>query len=172
MALACTSAALTALILSCIGCAQYSAPAHTATAAPAPDPNSFQWQTATLSASGRGSAPSGTSSAQKAIASQNAARVAALKDLKIRIRQLPIGTEKTVGYIMDNYLGVRRAIEKQIQQAETVGQQELESGEAEVQVQTQLQPIADILKQNNITPTEQLPKAPSKGDEMGVPALT
>lgn len=73
---------------------------------------------------------------------------------------------------MDNYIGVRRAIEKQIQRAEVVGQQPAEGGQYEVQVQAPLQPIADILKNNYITPTDELPKPPSRGDELGVPAVS
>lgn len=102
----------------------------------------------------------------------NAARVAALKDLKIRIRQLPVGTDQTVGSIMDNYIGIRRAIEKQVQQAQVVSEKPVENGGYETTVQTQLQPIADILKNNYITPTGELPKPPSRGDELGVPAVS
>jgi hypothetical protein len=164
----------TCIVLS--GCSQLSAPAShpttTVAATAPPDPNSFSWQTTSLSASGRGKAPNGTSAAQRTIVGQNVARVAALKDLKLRVRQLPVGTDQTVGSIMDNYIGVRRAIEKQIQQADVVSQQSIEGGEFEVQVQTPLQPIADILRSNYITPTEELPKPPSRGDELGVPAVS
>jgi hypothetical protein len=169
------AALLSAVLLAALaGCSSVSAPSHTAAAVPAPAPNTtgFDWAINSISATGRASAPGGTSAAQKQLAGLNAARVAALKDLKIRIRQLPVGTDQTVGSIMDNYIGVRRAVEKQIQQAQVVNQQPLESGEYETTVQTQLQPIAEILKNNYITPTEELPKPPSRGDELGVPAVS
>jgi hypothetical protein len=167
-----TAAAAASAMLLFSGCAQVSTAPHAAIITPAPDPNSFPWQNTTLTASGRAEEPAGRSSAQRAIAGQNAARVAALKDLKIRVRQLPVGTDQTVGSIMDNYINIRRAIEKQIQKAELVSQQQIETGEYEVQLQITLQPIADILNQNYITPTGELPKPPARGDEQGIPAVS
>ena len=167
--LLCSAAAALALFT---GCSQVSAPVQTTMAAPAPDPNTFPWQNTAISATGRGRAPAGTSSAQRTLVAQNAARVAAIKDLKQSVRQLPVGTDLTVGAIMDNYMGIRRAIEKELQKAELVGEQPLEAGEYQVEVRAQLQAVAEILKKNNITPSEELPKPPSRGDELGVPAVS
>jgi len=141
-------------------------------AAPAPDPNSFGWQNETLSAVGRGKAPASTAGAQRQLVARNAARVAAIKDLKAQVRSLPVGSDKTVGAIMDSYLNVRRAVEKELQQAQVVGEQPFERGELEMTVKLSLAGISDLLKQNYITPNEELPKPPDSGEDTGVAPVT
>jgi hypothetical protein len=78
----------------------------------------------------------------------------------MQMRQLPVGTDHTVGSIMDSYLNVRRAIEKQIQRAETVSEVRVGPSEYEVHLKAPLSPIAQILKQSYITPNDALPKPP------------
>jgi hypothetical protein len=127
---------------------------------PAPDPNGYPWENESVQGSGRGGAPKNTQSAQRDLAARNSARVAALRDLQMQMRQLPVGTDHTIGSIMDNYLNVRRAIEKQMQRAETLSEVKVGPSEYEVHLKAPLSPIAQILKQSYITPNNELPKPP------------
>lgn len=153
------------------GCAHMGgAPTAEAVAAPV-DPSSYSWQGTSIEAVGRGSAPASTSAPQRPLVARNAARVAAIKDLKAQVRNLPAGPNGTLGSIMDNYLAVRRAVENQLQSAEMLDERSISSSETEVRVRLPLAPIADILRQNYITPNEELPRPPSSGTE-GVPPVT
>ena len=141
-------------------CSQLSAEPPQIQNVPAPDPNGYPWENESVQGSGRGAAPKSTQSAQRDLAARNSARVAALKDLQMQMRQLAVGSDHTVGSIMDNYLNVRRAIEKQMQQAETLSEVKVGPSEYEVHLKAPLSPIAQILKQSYITPNNALPKPP------------
>lgn len=161
-----------ALLLS--GCAQLSGPssAHTTVPAPAAEAGGYGWEGNVLEATGRAEAPEGTAAFQRSLVARNGARVAALKSLGQQVRALPVGSDLTIGSVMDTYLNVRRAVEKEVQKAEEVSERPDGSRGFEVQVRLPLAPIADILKQNHISPTEELPKPPSRGDETGVAPIT
>jgi hypothetical protein len=60
---------------------------------------------------------------------------------------------------MAQNLAVKRAVEKHLQSARIVSEQEIEPGVYEVRVQLPLAPVAEILEQNRITP-ENVPEAP------------
>lgn len=153
------------------GCAHIgSSPAAESIPAPV-DPSSYSWQNTSLEAVGRGRAPASTAAPQRPLVARNAARVAAIKDLKAQVRNLPAGPDGTLGGIMDNYLAVRRAVEHQLEGAEMLDERSISSSESEVRVRLPLAPIAEILRQNYITPNEELPRPPSTGTE-GVPPVT
>ncbi len=157
------------------GCAQMSSPQQPSAivaAVAAPDPDSYPWQNESLEATGSASAPESTAGPQRQLVARNAARVAAIKDLKGQLRQLPAGPDGTLGSIMDKYLAVRRAVEKQLQLAEIVGENPLGTRQSEVRVRLGLTPIADILRQNYITPNEEPPRPPTTGDDTGVLPIT
>jgi hypothetical protein len=161
-------AGMTMLLAALAGCAQMSREPNNALATPAPDPSGYSWANEYVQGSGRAAAPKNTQTAQRDLAARNAARIAALKDLQMQMMQLPVGTDYTVGAIMDNYLNVRRAIEKQLQRAETLSEEKV-GAEYEVRVKAPLAPIAQILRQSYITPTEELPKPPVLRSEGQMP---
>lgn len=153
------------------GCAQMtSAPKAGTAATSAPNPHSFGWETGAIEASGTGAPPSGVAGPQRVLGARNAAKVAALKSVKTQVRELPISSDQTVGSVMDKYLAIRRAVEKQLQSAEVVSEEQNDK-QYQVRVRLALQPIADMLRQNYINPTEELPAVPT-ADDSGVAPVT
>lgn len=130
----------------------------------------FDWEYQVLSAAGRGTAPEGLPAAQAELAATNSARVHALAKLQDQIRQLPVGTDQTVGSIMDTYLTIRHAVEQEIAVAPLAGQQPVPGGGIEVQVSMSMQNIAKTLQQYQITTDQELP-AVNTAAPAGVPNI-
>jgi hypothetical protein len=61
---------------------------------------------------------------------------------------------------MDENLGIKRAIETHVQSAQTVSAQEVSPGVYEVRTRLALKPVADILRQFHITPSNLPPPPP------------
>jgi hypothetical protein len=118
----------------------------------------FAWEQQVLSATGKGSAPEGIPPAQAGLVASNSARVHALAQLKEQIKDLPVGTDQTVGSIMNTYLTIRHAIEQELASASITGQRQLASG-MEIQVTMSMQNVARILQQYHITTDQELPAA-------------
>ncbi len=121
-------------------------------------PSGFQWAGQTLEASGKGTAAEGVPAVQADLAAKNSARVDALRNLKAQVSGLPVGTDQTVGSIMDSYITIRHAVEQEISRAQDVGSQPLAQGGVDMQVQLPLQNVANILQQYQITTDQELPE--------------
>lgn len=127
---------------------------------PAAAESPFAWAKDSVEADGRGIAPSNvTDEPQRSLAAKQAAKAAAIAGLKHRVARLTIAGSHTVGTAMNINLSVKRAIEKYLQNAEVVHEQEIEPGVWEVRMRAPLAPISDILIQHRITP-EGIPVLP------------
>jgi hypothetical protein len=163
--------AIAVLIAGLAGCAQLTtAPPAAPVVVQAPDPDTYHWETGAIEASGTAKTATEVSGPQRMLGARNAAKVAALKSVKSQVRELAVREDQTLGGIMDKYLAIRRAVEKQLQSAEIID--EHQSGQQyEVKVRLSLKPVADLLRQNSITPTEELPATPV-ADDTGVAPVT
>jgi hypothetical protein len=103
-------------------------------------------------------APEGMPVPQAEITATNSARVHALTNLKDQVKALPVGSDQTVGSIMDTYITIRHAIEQEIATAQVLGSTPFQGG-TEVQVQLPLQRTASILQQYQITTDQELPSS-------------
>lgn len=129
--------------------------------------NEFAWAQQTIESAGRGNSPDNmTTEPQRSLAGRQAARTAAITKLQREVARLPVTPESTVGTFMNENLGVKRAVQTYAHAAQTVGEREVSPGVFEVRVQTSLAPVAEILRQHGITPTN-LPPPPAA--QPGVP---
>jgi hypothetical protein len=96
------------------------------------------------------------------------AKRAAIATLRQRVAQLPVTPDQTLGTVMNSNIGIRRSVEAALDKAQIVWEQEVSPGVFEVRVRTPLNPVADILEQNFVTP-ENAPAAPAPRTE-GEPA--
>lgn len=128
-------------------------------AAYAVHPSGFAWATQTLKATGKGAAPEGMPVSHAEMAAANSARVHALTNLKAQMKALPVGTDQTVGSIIDTYITIRHAVEQEIATAQVTGSTPLPQGQIEVQVELPMQRVAMILQQYQITPDQELPSS-------------
>lgn len=122
-------------------------------------PTGFDWAQQTLKASGQGATPEGMPAAQASLTASNAARIHALTNLKSQIKRLPVGSDQTVGSIMETYITIRHAIDQEIATASVSGQRPLPTGGLEIQVTLPLQNVATILQRYQITTDQELPSA-------------
>lgn len=102
---------------------------------------------------------------------QQAAKTAALANLKQQVLSLPVTSENNLAQIVASNLSVRRAVERQLQTAKVVSQQQAAPGTFEARVQLPLKPVADILRQHNISP-EGLPPLPESASGDKLPPLS
>ncbi|MCX7719021.1 MAG: hypothetical protein N2111_11570 [Candidatus Sumerlaeaceae bacterium] len=122
----------------------------------------FAWATREVTATGRGSAPAHLSEEpQRSLAGKQAAKAAAISELKRQVAALPVDPTHTVGAFMDESLGLKRAIDRHVQQAQVIASREVSPGLFEVTLRTPLAPVADILKQFSITPGNLPPPPPA-----------
>jgi len=120
----------------------------------------FTWAGEFVEADGRGIAPAEvTTEPQRSLAAKQAAKTAAIAGLKHRVSRLTVTGSQTLGSIMALNLSVKRAVEKYLQTAEVVHEQEIEPGIWEVRMRAPLAPIARILLDHKITP-ESVPTVP------------
>ena len=134
------------------------------------NPTGFTWAQQTLTATGRGKAPGGMPAVQAEQAAASSGRIRALAGLKDQVKDLPVGSDQTVGSIMNTYLTIRHAIEQEIAIAPNAGQQRNADGSVTVQVAMPMQGIADILHRYNITTDQELPAA-NTGSTANVPDI-
>lgn len=120
----------------------------------------YPWENDTLTAVGTGLRPEGQLVAQATLSAKNSARINAINNLKQQVRELPVGSDQTVGSIMDTYLLIRRGVEKQLQDAATVSGDVTLNGTYELTVSMPLKPLAELLEKYAITPSEELPPVP------------
>jgi hypothetical protein len=132
-------------------------------------PSGFGWATQTLQAVGQGAATEGMPTAQREVAARNSATLHAKANLKEKVRALPVGTDQTVGSIMNTYITLRLAVEQEIAAAKVTGLRPLPNGQTEVQVELPMQNTATLLAQHHITPDEALPEPGEK--PAGVPDI-
>ncbi len=129
----------------------------------------FAWAGDTLESAGTGSAPrSIATEPQRSMAGKLKAKRAAIASLRQRVAQLPVTPDQTLGTVMNSNIGIRRSVEAALDKAQIVWEQEVSPGVFEVRVRTPLNPVADILEQNFVTP-ENAPAAPAPRTE-GEPA--
>jgi len=120
-------------------------------------PSGFDWATQTLRATGQGTAAEGMPAAQRDVAAQASATAHAKANLKEQVRALPVGTDQTVGSIMNSYITLRVAIEQEIASAKVIGTRPSFSGTTEAEVEMPMQQIATILQKHQITTDQELP---------------
>lgn len=123
-------------------------------------PGSFVWMTSTIEATGTARSDD-ASAATRLIVGQQAAKTAALADLKRQVSALPVTPQENLGQIMMRSISVKRAVEKHLQSAKVVSGEQTAPGSFTVRVRLPLAPIADILRQHNITP-EGMPPLPEE----------
>ncbi len=135
------------------------------------DPDAFPWETQTLQAFGSvedASPSSGAAIPQRALAARNRAKTAAIRDLREQIAQLPVNEEATVGAAMDTVISLKRSIEIAVNRAELAGEEPLAGGGVRVRIDFPLAPVAEVLRQYYITPSEPLPPGlPQSDDALG-----
>lgn len=120
----------------------------------------YPWENDTLQAKGTGVQPEDQKVAFASLSAKNSARINALNNLKQQVRDLPIGSDQSVGSIMDTYLLVRRGVEKHLQSAQTVSDTIAPNGAQEVTINLPLKPLAELLDKYAITPSQELPPIP------------
>lgn len=121
-------------------------------------PSGFEWAPQTLQATGHGAQLPGMTGPQSDLAASNSAKAHALVNLKSQVKRLPVGSDQTVGSIMDTYITVRHAVDQEIASAQVLATRPLPDGRTEVQVGLPMQNIATILQQYQITPDQELPQ--------------
>jgi len=122
-----------------------------------PHPSGFDWATQSLRATGQGTASEGMPAAQRDVAARASATAHAKANLKEQVKALPVGTDQTVGSIMNSYITIRVAIEQEIAGAKVIGTSPSPTGPVEAEVEMPMQKIATILQQHQITPHQELP---------------
>ena len=153
------------------GCAMHASTRAEAVSQGAAPPGEFSWSRQVIESEGTAGASRDAKGAQGRLASKQAAKSDAIASLKVRVRALPVSGGETVGSLMSQNMGLKRAVEKQLQGAQVVSEGQSPDGGYTVRVKLALAPIAEILKQNFITPDNLPPAAPSP-DNNGVPPLT
>ena len=126
-------------------------------------PSGFDWANRTLKASGQGSAAPGMPRAQQDVAASTSAAAHARASLKEQVRALPVGTDQTVGSIMNTYGAIRLSVEREIESARVTNTKPGINGTAEAEVELPMQGIANILQQYTITPDQELPAPNAAG---------
>jgi hypothetical protein len=159
-----------ALMATLDGCAHHGS-AKAGTVADAVPPGEFSWANQVIESDGSSGSSGTASGAQAKLANKQAAKTDAMAALKVRVRALPVAGGETVGSLMTQNMGLKRSIEKQLQSAQVVSEGQAPDGGYSVHVRLALAPIAEILKQNFITPDNLPPATPAK-DNNGVPPLT
>lgn len=157
------------LVLICLGTAVLAGCASTGatTRQPAktPGPNEFPWKFEAVEAVGTADSHSAVSSdLQRVMIGQQAAKTAAIANLKKQVMALRVTEDHSLGSIMKQNLGVKVAVEQRLQSADVVSQQRTPTGGFEVRVRMPLQSIAEVLEKQFITP-EGLPTMPERRDD-------
>jgi hypothetical protein len=139
------------------------APADAALTAYQPAINGqFAWASREITATARGAVPAHVSGEpQRSLAGTQAAKAAAIGELRRQVAALPVDPTHTVGSFMDESLGLKRAIDRQLQKAAVTAAREVSPGLFEVTVRAPLAPVADILRQFSITPGNLPPPPPA-----------
>ena len=122
-----------------------------------PMPGEFPWARGAYEGIGEGSADSSAAESQRQLLGTQAAKTAAIANLKAQVSKLPVAEGANVGSVMRENIAVRRAVEKYLQTAPVVGQRETRPGRYEVRVRAPLAPVGDILRQNQYTPESLAP---------------
>ena len=136
-----------------------------------PDPNEFPWKYDAVEAVGTADSPRAvTSDLQRVMIGQQAAKTAAIANLKKQIASLRVTPDHTLGAIMKQNLGVKVAVEQRLQSADVLSQQRTADNGFEVRVRMPLKPIAEVLEKQYITP-EGVPAMPERRDDT-VPSVT
>lgn len=112
----------------------------------------FGWANQTLSASGRATSSSNMSEPQRSLYARQAARTAAISQLKTQLAGLPVTSDTSLGALLEQNNGLRHAIDRSVQKAQDVNAGEIQPGLFEVRVQMPLSIISEILHQNYVTP--------------------
>jgi hypothetical protein len=155
-----------ALMTLVFGCAQ-----HGGTPVRASAPGEFAWARGAIEARGTGSAPVTVSSEpQRSVIARRAAKTAAITNLKQQMSRISVTDAQTLGSVMAQNLGVKRAIEQALQSAQVESEREVGPGVYEARMRFPLAPIAEILMQNHITP-EGVPETPQT-EATGIPPLS
>jgi hypothetical protein len=136
---------------------------------PPPAPGVFGWGAQVLEATGTANQPESGAGPERFFVGQQASKTAALAELKKQVLSLPVTPEYTLASIVASNLSVKRAVERQLQTAQVISQQQVAHGVFQTRVRLQLESIADILAQHNITP-EGMPPLPGEPEKL--PPLT
>lgn len=136
-----------------------------------PAPNEFPWKYDAVEAVGTTGSPRAVASdLQRVMIGQQAAKTAAIADLKRQVMALRVTPELTLGAIMKQNLGVKVGVEQRLQSADVTSQQRTPDNGFEVRVRMPLEPIAEVLEKQYITP-EGMPALPERRDD-GVPPVS
>lgn len=122
-----------------------------------PHPTGFAWATQTLRGTGQGRAPEGMPRAQGDVAARVSATAHARAALKQQVRALPVGSDQTVGSIMDAYITLRLAVEQEVNGARVISANPLPDGSTEATVELQMEKVASLFQKHQITPDQELP---------------
>lgn len=133
------------------------------------DPQAFEWEQQVLEATGTSETPpqGGGAIPQRSFAARQSAKTAALLDLRHQVREFPINETDLVGTAMDTIIAVQRGVDLAVRRAEVVEEIPRADGTYQVRVRFPLAPVAEVLRQNYITPGEALPEL-SAGEENGL----
>lgn len=122
----------------------------------------FAWAQDALEASGTGTVPpDATTEPQRSLIAKQAAKTAAIANLKTQMSKLSISEERTLGTVMDENIGISHAIERYMQSAQVVSEEEVMSGIFEVRVRLSMAAVAQILEQYHIGAGDNEPDPPS-----------
>lgn len=124
-----------------------------------PAAGEFAWSRQVVEAAGTAHLPMNLAGSQRELYARQSAKTTAIANLKSGIAKLVVYENVTVDAVMRQNLAVRRSIEGYLQHAEVVSMGEIRPGDYEVRVRARLQPVADILGQNQYAP-DYLPPAP------------
>ena len=132
-------------------------------------PSGFDWAGQTLRATGEGKASNGMPKSQRQLAANTSAAAHARASLKEQVKGLPVGTDQTIGSIMNAYSPIRLAVEREVESAKVISNTPGSNGaSAEAQVELPMQSIANILQQHQITPDQELPGGNETAPAVGV----
>ncbi|MBX7246892.1 MAG: hypothetical protein K1X53_15450 [Candidatus Sumerlaeaceae bacterium] len=163
-----TPAICTALLLSAFsalmlsGCASMSGSGSGSNGAGAAKSGLFAWENMSYEAVGTGTVPANASlEPQRSIVGTQAAKTSAISSLKQEVTKLNVTPTMSLGELMRENLAVKRGTEKFLQGAQVVEEKEVKPGTFEVRVRASMVPLANMLRQNNITPNGLPPSLPA-----------
>lgn len=136
-------------------------------AQPEASTDGFPWAGNVIEATATGSPPKDVQGEpQRSLMGRQAAKSAAIKQLKTQVERLHVSEDVNVGQLMKKTLALKYAIEQRLQQsAQIVSETRIAPDVYQTQVRLPLQQISDILADYYITP-EGLPQMPEKKNDI------
>jgi hypothetical protein len=124
-------------------------------------PGAFPWSNETIEATGTNSGPRNLGNeVQASVVAKQAAKTAAIANLKEKIMNLNVTSSRSLGSVMSQNLGIKRAVEQYLQATKVVSEREVMTGIWEVKVKANMAPISYILERNHVT-SDNVPSAES-----------